>query len=135
MADLSQTPANVKLQSVAAVSVDIAGETLTQGEPIRLEGGKWYRAEAGDTAAKANCDGMAMTPAAVDGRFVRVLSGADIDVGATLTVGEVYVVSANAGKIAPIGDLVSTDFVTTLGVAVAAGSLRFEPQPSGVAKP
>lgn len=135
MADLTQTAANVKLQSVGSVTVDVAGEALTQGQPCRLANGKWFRCEAGDDAAKANCGGLVLTPASTNGRFCRLLPGAEVDLGSTLVVGEVYVVSNNIGAIAPIGDLGTGDFVTPLGVALAADALRFDPQPSGVAKP
>jgi hypothetical protein len=57
-----------------------------------------------------------------------------INLGATLAVGEVYVVSAALGAIAPIGDLVSTNFVTPIGTAITTSVLAFNPQPSGVAK-
>jgi hypothetical protein len=46
-----------------------------------------------------------------------------INLGATLVVGEVYVVSATLGAIAPIGDLVSTNFVTPLGTAISTSVL------------
>lgn len=134
MADLVQTAANVKLQGRAGVSVDQAGEALTQGQPIYLLSGKWYRCDANDTVAKANCTSIVLTSAATDGFFVRALPGASVDLGATLTVGETYVVSTTVGAIAPIGDLVSTNFVTTLGIATTALSLMFNPQVSGVAK-
>jgi hypothetical protein len=133
MADLTQTAANVKLNAGASVVVGIAGETLTQGQPAVLSGSKWVRARA-TTAALANCSGIVLTPAVLDEPVVIAKQGTRINLGATLAVGEVYVVSATLGAIAPIGDLVATNFVTPIGTAVTTAVLAFNPQPSGVAK-
>lgn len=135
MADLTQVTANVKLKSTARVTVQTGGEALVEGEPIYLStDNKWYKCDANDTAAKAVCGGMVLTPCAIDGPFVIAYPGCDIDIGATLAVGETYVVSVNVGKIAPIGDLISTSWVTTLGVATTTSTLRFNPIVSGVQK-
>jgi hypothetical protein len=64
-----------------------------------------------------------------------MLAGGDIDVGATLAVGETYIVSRTAGAIAPIGDLLSSDYSTILGTATATNKLAFRPIVSGVEKP
>jgi hypothetical protein len=133
MADLSQTPANVKLKTGAAVLVGTAGEALTQGQPAVLSSGKWVRARA-TTSPLADCGGIVLTPAVLDDPVVIALPGMQINLGATLAVGEVYVVSAALGAIAPIGDLVSTNFVTPIGTAITTSVLAFNPQPSGVAK-
>jgi hypothetical protein len=134
MADLSQTPANVKVMAGSArVLISQAGEAITQGQPVYLAtDNKWYRCDANDGAIKANCDGIALTSAATSGFFVRALPGSDVDVGATLVIGETYIVSVNVGAIAPIGDLASASYVTPLGVAVGATTLRFNPKPSGI---
>lgn len=135
MADLSQTAANVKLKSDSTLRIGQAGESLTQGQPIYINTGKWYRCDANDTAAKAVCAGIVMTPAATDGYFAYAPPGTSVDLGATLTVGETYVVSATVGAIAPIGDLASASYVTTLGIATTTSTLVFNPQVSGVQKP
>jgi hypothetical protein len=135
MADLTQATANVKLKSVARVTAVIAGEAVVEGEPVYLAtDNKWYRCDANDGAIKARCGGIVLTPSATNGQFVIALPGADIDLGATLAVGETYVVSVNVGKIAPIGDLASASWVTTLGVATTTSTLRFDPVVSGVQK-
>lgn len=135
MADLSITAVNVKLKSSGRVTVQQGGEGLTQGDTVYLATtNKWLRCDANDGVAKAACGGIVLTPCATDGFFAMAQPGCDIDVGATLTVGETYVVSVNVGKIAPIGDLASTSFVTQLGVAATTSTLRFNPNVSGVQK-
>jgi hypothetical protein len=133
MADLSQTAANVKPTAGSRINVAIAGETLTQGQPLSLVSGKWVRARA-TTSPLANCGAIALTPAVLDGPVVIAQGGTEINLGATLAVGETYVVSAALGAIAPVADLVSTNFVTVLGVANTTATLIFNPQPSGIAK-
>lgn len=133
MADLIQTAANVKLSAGSNVLVGVAGETLTQGQPAVESGGKWVRARA-TTAALANCSCIVLTPAVLDEPVVIARAGNRINLGATLAVGTVYAVSATLGGIAPIGDLVATNFVTPIGTAITTAILLFNPQPSGVEK-
>ena len=135
MADLSITAASVKLKSSGRVTVQQGGEALTQGDTVYLAtDNKRYRCDANDTAVKAVCDGIVLTPCGIDGYFAMAQPGCDIDVGATLAVGETYVVSVNVGKIAPIGDLASSSYVTQLGVATTTSTLAFNPIVSGVQK-
>lgn len=137
MADLSRTAANVKPMSAGPVSMGKSGEALTQGDPAYFDtSGKLKKCQSDGTAAEANCRAMILTPAtAADQDVVYMLPGGDIDVGATLTVSETYIVSQTAGAIAPIGDLAAGDYSTILGTATAANKLAFRPIASGVEKP
>lgn len=135
MADLTITPANVGIQnSSPTIRVVQVGEAVTQGQGIyqKLSDQKYWKALAtgSDTA---NVYGVALTSGAADD-YVIVVERGEINLGATLTVGETYVVSANAGGIAPIGDLVSTNYVSILGVATAADNLELSINVSGIAK-
>ena len=124
MADLSQTAANVSLTDVTGnrVAAVTAGEAITQGMPVYLQSNKYYKADA-STQAAAKCRGIALTPAAADELFVLASPDSTVDVGATLTIGETYVVSGTSGGIAPIADLTTGEFVTILGTATTAGKL------------
>lgn len=137
MADLSITAANVKLGNTdTRVGVFTAGEAITQGQPVYLSStdSKYYQCDANDGAAKAEAKGIALTPASADGAFVLVSDGL-LNLGATLTVGQVYVVSTTKGGIAPVGDLGSTHYTTILGVATTAALIDLNIQISGVQKP
>jgi len=117
MANLSQTAANVAIGSVSTrVRVVQAGESITQGMPVyRLSSdSKYYQSDANASAAASDCDGIALTPAATDGYFVIVEPGvgAKVNLGATLTVGQTYTVSATKGAICPIADLTTGDYPT-----------------------
>lgn len=135
MADLSQTAANVKPGENITPRMRQAGEAITQGMPyyISVTDSKAYQTDANDGAAKAEVRGIALTGAAIDGWFVAQESGL-INVGATLAVGTLYVVSATKGAIAPIGDITSGQYVSSIGIATTTALLNLKPDPSGVTK-
>lgn len=142
MADLSQTAANVKVgASTTRITKVTYGETITQGMPVYLKAadGLYWKCDA-STAAEAVCAGIALTPGvASDTGYMALPSteGADqslVNLGATLTVGTVYSVSATAGAICPVADISSTQYVTVIGVAKTAALLDFQIAYSSVAK-
>ena len=136
MADISQTAANVAAgSSTTRVQLVQAGEAITQGQPVYLASdGKYYQTDANDTAVKAQAKGVAVSPASTDGYFLMAVDGL-INLGATLAVGQVYVVSATKGAIAPYGDLTTNDYVTILGVATTTALVDINILISGVQKP
>ncbi len=136
MANVSQTAANVKIGGEGTTTRQRqAGEAITQGMPYYISSGdnKAYQTDANDTAAKAEAKGIALTPASTNGYFIGLEDG-PVDVGATLSVGGLYVVSATKGAIAPVADLTTNDYVTTLGVAISASVLDLNIQVSGIQK-
>lgn len=135
MADLSQTAASVKIKSQGMLPIGTSGEALTQGQPIYQSGGVWYRCDANDTAAKSICTAIVITPCATSGYFAYATPGMDVDLGATLAVGEPYAVSTTVGGICPMADLVSTNYICPLGMTTAAGTFRFQPTGIGTQKP
>jgi len=138
MADLTQTAANVATGNSTRVSRVQAGEAITQGMPVykSASNSKYYQCDA-DAETSASAAGIALSPAGADADYFVLAEGdgANIDLGATLTVGETYVVSTNKGAIAPIGDLTTGDYVTHLGVASATDNLVLKINVSGTAKP
>ena len=84
-----------------------------------------------DTAAAAACVGSAINDAAAS-QSVTYLKSGNLDINAVATKGTVYVVSAAAGKIAPVADLVSTNFVTILGVASSTTRINIKLNATGV---
>lgn len=132
MADLTVTASSVKSDSAADVGSGIAGVAITAGQVLRYNSttGKYVLADA-DTATEAVSVGIALNSAAAD-QPVSFQRAGVIAIGATVAVGTVYVVSATAGGIAPVSDLVSGDYVTLLGVASAAGKLSMNIFVSGV---
>ena len=124
-ADLVVVPADVAVKTATAkIQMVQVGEAVSQGQPAYFldTDSKYYRA-LNDTQAHATVAGIFLTPADADGYAVLMRSGA-IDLGVTLSVGVTYVLSANAGGIAPESDLVSDDYITHLGVASATDQLN-----------
>lgn len=135
MANLTQTAANVGIGSDTEFIRVQVGEAVTQGQPgYRGASNKWYQTDANLSAAAAAAEGIFMTPAATDGYAVLAVGG-DVNLGATLTVGETYAVSRTKGAICPIGDLTTGDYVTHLGVAKSTSLIVLNLQVSGVPKP
>lgn len=136
MANLTQTAANVAAgSSTTRVQLVQAGESITQGMPVYLASdGKYYQTDANDTAVKAQAKGIAVSPAATDGYFLMAVDGL-VNLGATLAVGQIYVVSATKGAIAPYGDLTTNDYVTILGIATTTALMDINLLVSGVQKP
>lgn len=117
MADLSITAANV-VASTTNIKKGTAGEAITRGQPVyKTSGGSLMLADNDDTAAKSVAVGIALNDAASGQPCNYVGEDDTFTPGATLTIGEVYVVSATAGGIAPIGDLTTGDYATSLFIA------------------
>ena len=134
MADLLVTAANVDRSGSGAEAKFIAGETITAGQALyqNATDKKAYKAQNDGTAAQAKSVGIALDGASALQPVVVITAG-ELDAGATLVVGETYVVSSTFGGIAPIADLAATNFVTHLGVASAANKLIVKINATGVA--
>jgi len=138
MADLSITAANV---AAAAGEVSkqewVAGATITAGQALYIDSAASNvakLAQSDGTSAEAEVKGIAMHGAS-SGQPVIIATSGDIDLGATLTVGTVYVLSQTAGGICPVGDLATSDYVSIIGVATAADELKIILTNSGVEVP
>ena len=123
MADLTITtiqPSSSRSRAVTAT----AGEAIDAGELIYQDSAdsKMKLADA-SAAATATLVGVALTSAAADGDFLVYQASESVDLGAILTAGTFYYMSANAGKIAPHADLVSTNVVSAIGYATSTSLL------------
>jgi len=136
MADVSYTASNVicttsplqvrRVSEPRDVRQARAAVAIAAGQPVRLVGSTLYLSQATDNYATAKCGGVALNSAGV-GQWVFCGNYRDVLYGVgTFVQGGVYVVSATAGGIAPIGDLLSEDTVTVVGVARTTGQLRVQ---------
>ncbi len=133
MTDLVVTVADVLEGAGANKKTGVAGATITQGMALFQNGSsQLVGAEKDVDALTAAAVGIALSGAEAGQPCVFQASG-EIDVGATLVVGETYVVGAAAGGIAPIADVIASEFSTILGIARAAGVLKLNINQSGVA--
>lgn len=136
MADVSGITA-VRPTANTEVRVVTYAETVSAGEPLYLNSsGKYALADANNTAATAEASAMAMTPGVLDGYGVVAIRGNIILVGATLTVGEAYIVSTTAGGIKPESDAKTTgDYITELGRASSSSQLDLNFNATGIQEP
>jgi hypothetical protein len=129
-ADLSITAANVKAAGSSSKPVRVKfGEAVTQGQAVYLKAsdGEYYKADAdAGTSEIAGAVGVAITPASTD-EYGYILTEGPVTIGATMTVGEIYVLSGTAGGICPEADLATADRVTIIGVATSTTVLAIQP--------
>lgn len=125
MADLSITAANVSASSTGSTTVQgTAGETITAGQVVYLQAssGKYMLADV-DDSEKYKAAGIALNGASDTQPIDVCTASSDLDIGATLTVGTIYVLSAD-GAISPSADLTTGDYTVIVGVATATDSLH-----------
>lgn len=136
MSDLSITAASVVKGDGAVVENVVWGATITAGMIVYKDtaDGLWKAADTnGADAIIRTAWGMALSGGA-SGQPGIVLREGPVTLGNILTQGGVYVLSANAGMIAPVADLASGHYTTTLGIARSATVLDFKIHNGGVAR-
>jgi len=132
MADLTITPSAVKTGSKG--NVITAATPIIQGEMVSLDtAGKAIKANCTDIEL-AKFEGIALNSAETS-QPLSVLKSGKIELGVGSTVqGETYYLSATDGKIMPSADLVSTNFVSVIGVAYDVSSINITPIITGITK-
>lgn len=139
MADYTITATQVLLTSGTPL-YGVAGATITQGQSVYLDtsANTWKLAQADGTAAEAGSGGTTVSGVVgtVGIALQSVSSGQRIEVagpgcvvqmgaGAAIPAGKVIVVSATAGGVAPVADIVTTGYyVTILGEGIGSTSIR-----------
>lgn len=138
MANLSVTAANVSYV-VGEITKEelVAGATITAGQAIYKDAAASNvakLAQSDGTTAEAAVYGIALCSAST-GQPVVVAKTGDFDIGGTLTVGTIYVLSQTAGAICPVADLTTGDYVSIIGVGTAADNLELHLVNSAVEVP
>jgi hypothetical protein len=124
MADLTVTATSVLPSASANAEYGTLGEAATAGQPVykKAADSKFYKAQC-DAATDDDVYGILLSGGAA-GQPCAVQRTGDITIGATVGIGTIYVLSAAAGGICPSADLVSTNYVTIIGVGVSATDIR-----------
>lgn len=124
MTDITITPANVTPGTGAVIGQGTAGATITAGQAVYRDSTdgllKLADADAVDTADAA---GIALHGAS-SGQPLQYQYGGVINIGATVSVGETYALSATPGGVCPEADLMIGDYVSLLGVGVSASAIK-----------
>jgi len=134
MADLSITAANVVRENGGKSRDGVAGATVTAGQVVYLDeaDGTWKLADCDAAAALRSPGGIALNGASA-GQPLKVHTEGPITIGAVLTPGIAYYLSATPGGIAPVADLLAGDYPTIVGIATSASVLDVKFHESGVA--
>lgn len=137
MTDLTVTAASVLPGANAKRTSGVIGTgvTVTAGQSVYIDPAdnrvKLADADAVTSAASA---GIAELGGGAGQEIPIIYEDDDFTPGATLAVGETYVVSTTAGGIAPIADISSGDFPTHLMVAKSTTKAKLKVVIGGVAK-
>lgn len=93
------------------------GATISAGNCVTMVDAEGVLSDADASAALAGVEGIAITPGVDSGYGLIANRGSIILVGATMTVGTVYIASDTPGGIKPMSDAESGDWVTIIGTA------------------
>lgn len=124
-ADYTITAANVAATASTTTIKNVrAGETVTAGMPVyrNTSDGEYYKCDADASEAAATCAGIAIS-AGVDGSYITIVTAGRMDLGTTLAIGTQVFVSDTAGGLMPGADLDTGDYITPVGVVVAADEI------------
>jgi hypothetical protein len=134
MSDLSVTAANV-ISGSDDIGHGTAGGTITAGQPVYRDSttGHYLPADSNSATAAAHLPvGIALHGAA-DGQPLAFQRSGDITIGATLTAGTTYYLSATAGGICPAADLTTGMVPCIVGIAASTSVLRLAFRSAGAA--
>jgi len=120
------------LVSGGSPSIATAAVELAAGDLIYLDGSDAYKAKS-DSSEHASADGVCLCSAAAGQPVVYAASGT-LTTGGIVSIGQLYVVSENAGKIAPSSDLDPGEYVTIVGIGKTTAAIQLLIVPGSVAR-
>lgn len=138
MADLSITAANVQQASGAQRATDgIAGETITAGMALyqKSSDSRWWKADSNSATTEQRAASKIALNNASAGQPISLHGEGPINIGGTVVVGTIYVLSATAGGIAPSTDLASGWYTQVIGIGRTTSELDVQFHSAGVAVP
>lgn len=134
MADLTITGTSVLPGTGTGKTLGNAGVAITAGQTVYFDAtsNSWKLADCNSaTVAQRVAGGIALNGAAA-GQPVEVQQTGPITIGATLTPGVMYYLSATPGGICPVADMVTGCYPCALGFAISATQLQLNIQSAGV---
>jgi hypothetical protein len=135
MADLTITATSVVAGADAEKITGTAGASITAGQACYLDptDDRFKLGDANGSGANIKTVRGTALHAAASGQPITLQRSGKIAIGATVTVGTIYVLSATPGGIAPSADLSSGHTVSIIGVGVSATEIQMQIMNSGVA--
>ncbi len=134
MAAITIAASALTLSAGCTTITGTSGEAISVGMPVYLKAadGLYYKCDSNLSLAAATCVGLCVGTVLISSTLTVVTAGS-VNLGATLTVGGVYVVGATvAGDIDLVADLATGWYVSILGVASTAALLDLHIVNSGV---
>ena len=133
MADLSITASSVIAGTTAKKVNGTSGATITAGKVVYLDeaDNRYKLADNNGVAAALSPVGIALH-AASSGQPLTVAFSGPVTIGATLTAGNEYLLSATAGGICPRADVTTGQTVVSIGYATSTTVLNVNIQVTGV---
>jgi hypothetical protein len=135
MADLTITASSVVAGSGAKKTTGTAGASITAGQTVYLDSAtNTYKLADCDsaTAAVRSPAGIALH-AASSSQPLTILTSGPVTIGASVTAGVAYYLSATPGGICPVADLATGDYPVILGLATSTTVIDIDIQEAGVA--
>jgi len=128
MADLAITAANVKASANSTTNSGIAGEAITAGQPVYSDASDEKKLKLADSndLDLTNVIGIALNDAAADQPVNYVRKDPSLTIGATVAIGEVYVLSSTAGGVAPVADLSAGQEAVIMGVGISTTQIAVD---------
>ena len=125
MADVIITATDVEVVGSTEGRLVQFGVAVTQGQVVyrSTADNKYYLANCG-VSTTARAVGIVISNCAINTfGYILGTKNAVINIGGTVAVGEIYVVSDTDGNIMPSTDLTSGQYLTVLGYATTASNL------------
>ncbi len=124
MADYSVTAASVVPSAGGTINYGTAGEAITAGQAVYRDTADSNKIKVADCtdADKINVAGIAVCDVATGQKVAYDVSDTELEIGATVAVGDVIVLSESGG-LAPVADLTTDDYAVVLGVAVSTSAM------------
>lgn len=132
MSDLSITATSVVQGGNAKVDHGVAGASVTAGQAVYLDSATRKQKLADSNGSGTFPPDGVLLNGAASGQPVSYVTEGDVTIGATLTAGTFYFLSATAGGICPFGDLTTGDRVVMIGYAKSASVLSVKIIDTGV---
>ncbi len=128
MGNLAITVTELIQGSQADITTGTSGAAITEGQVLYIDttdSNRLRLADADASAATAVVAGISVSSCAAAAQSVSYQHGGTITIGSSASVsrGEIYVLSGDAGGIAPEADLAGTDSVSILGVGNASDQI------------
>lgn len=119
----------------AKLTPEVAGETpMAAGQSVFRDTDGRVKLAQNNNVAKKEALGVLCSPVTAIGQPVMVQTDGEMTGATGLVKGEVYVLSATAGSVCPVADLVTNAHVVFMAVATATTAFRLRPFVSGAQK-